>query len=184
VSPPKVAVIMPTLGTSERAPLLRRALEGVISQARVEPVPIVVFNGPHVDLSLVDEVAAKPRVRALVLQDADLPSALQAGRALVDEPWYAELDDDDELLEGALAQRIEALSRHPDRGAVVTNGLRRGRGRDRLHLDDVAAVASDPLHSLVARNWLLPDPGCAGPTPCRRRSSTGSRASSSARTSR
>ena len=37
VSLPEIAVIMPTLGTGERAPLLRRALQSVLSQDGVRP---------------------------------------------------------------------------------------------------------------------------------------------------
>jgi hypothetical protein len=147
---------MPTLGTRARAPLLRRALSGVLSQAGVETVPIVIFNGRDVDPSLAEEVAGEPHCRTLALEAADLPAALRAGRALVAEPWFAELDDDDQLLEGALALRVDVLARNPGSGAVVTNGICRGRGGDRLRIDDVRAVAVDPLRALVDGNWLLP----------------------------
>ena len=53
---PEIAVIMPTLGTPERGPLLRRALHSVLTQDGVETVPIVVFNGPRRDPALVQEV--------------------------------------------------------------------------------------------------------------------------------
>ena len=147
---------MPTLGTPERGPLLRRALQSVLTQARVETVPIVVFNGPRRDLALVREVKGDARVRTLEFERADLPAALLAGRRLVSEPWFAELDDDDELLPGALERRVRELESRPERGAVVTNGVRRGDARDTVHITDIDAVAADPVRALLTQNWLLP----------------------------
>jgi glycosyltransferase involved in cell wall biosynthesis len=156
VDQPDVGVIMPTLGTSERAPLLRRALESVLSQDGVQAVPVVVFNGPAVDASLLGEVRRDPRVQTLVLEEADLPAALLAGRRQIEQPWFAELDDDDELLPGALSLRLRTLIAAPDRGAVVTNGIRRGDHSDIVHIPDVRVVEEAPLRQLLERNWLLP----------------------------
>lgn len=156
VDEPEVGVIMPTLGAPERAPLLRRALRSVLSQEGVRPVPLVVFNGPGVEGSLLEDVRREPRVHVLVLEEADLPAALLAGRRHVRQPWFAELDDDDELLPGALSLRLQTLLAAPDRGAVVTNGIRRDGEGDVVHLPDVRAVEVDPLRSLLERNWLLP----------------------------
>jgi len=157
VSLPEIAVIMPTLGTVERAPLLRRALQSVLTQDGVRPAPLIVLNGPAVDASLVADLGSDPRVQTLVLERADLPAALLAGRRLVRVPWFAELDDDDELLPGALVARIRALEARPERGAVVTNGIRRSPSGDRLHLADTRAIEADPLRALLVHNWLLPD---------------------------
>jgi hypothetical protein len=127
----------------------------VLSQSGVHAVPLVVFNGPAIDPELVRKVEADSHTRVLVREQADLPSALQAGRRLVEEPWFAELDDDDELLPGALALRVQTLMATPGRGAVVTNGIRRG-ARDTVHIANVEAVAAEPLPSLLQANWLLP----------------------------
>jgi glycosyltransferase involved in cell wall biosynthesis len=147
---------MPTLGTQQRAPLLRRALGSVLSQEGVCAVPLVVFNGPAIDTSLLERVRADPRVQTLVLEQADLPAALLAGRKLVQQPWFAELDDDDELLPGALVLRVQTLEAQPERGVVVTNGIRRNGSVDIVHVPDVKAVAADPLRCLLSQNWLLP----------------------------
>ena len=95
-------------------------------------------------------------MRTLVLERADLPAALLAGRKLVQQPWFAELDDDDELLPGALILRVRTLESRPECGAVVTNGIRRGDSGDSVHLADVQAVEADPLRCFLAQNWLLP----------------------------
>ncbi len=156
VKPREIGVIMPTLGTPQRGPLLRRALRSVLSQEGVRAVPIVVLNGSGVDPGLRDELRGDPRVRTLVLPCADLPAALLAGRRLVEQDWFAELDDDDELLPDALRLRLEALESRPDCGAVVTNGYRRNGNRDVLHIADVEAIEADPLRALLDLNWLLP----------------------------
>jgi hypothetical protein len=95
VSLPEIAVIMPTLGTVERAPLLRRALQSVLTQDGVRPAPLIVLNGPAGDASLVADLGSDPRLQTLVLERADLPAALLAGRRLL-ECRLAELDDDDD----------------------------------------------------------------------------------------
>ena len=67
------------------------------------------------------ELLAHPQLRVHVLEEASLANALQVGRRLVDTPWFAALDDDDLLLPGALASRIEALVESNDHDCVVTN---------------------------------------------------------------
>jgi hypothetical protein len=147
---------MPTLGTRDRGPLLRRALRSVRSQVGVRPIPLIVFNGPAVDATLMEELAREPDTRTLVLAEADLPAALLEGRRLVREPWFTALDDDDEFLPRALELRLAVLESRPEYGAVVTNGLRRNGPVDTLHLPDISLVAADPLGSLGSENWLLP----------------------------
>ena len=122
----------------------------------MRPAPLIVLNGPAVDASLVADLGSDPRVQTLVLERADLPAALLAGRRLVRVPWFAELDDDDELLPGALVARIRALEARPESGAIVTNGIRRSPSGDRLHLADTRAIEADPLRALLVHNWLLP----------------------------
>ncbi|MGH7768369.1 MAG: hypothetical protein ACREQP_13005, partial [Candidatus Binatia bacterium] len=108
------------------------------------------------DPVLTGELRADPRLRVMILDDASLPAALLAGRKMVDTPWFAELDDDDMLLPGALAFRLSALRASPELDAVVTNGFKRTAGGDRLNIEDVSSVQRDPLRSLFQRNWLLP----------------------------
>jgi glycosyltransferase involved in cell wall biosynthesis len=153
---PEIGVIMPTLGAPERAPLFRRALRSVLSQEGVRAVPLVVFNGQGVDPVVLQEAQDDAHIRTLVLEQTDLPAALLAGRRLVEQPWFAELDDDDELLPGALALRVQVLEALPDHGAVVTNGIRRGSDNDILHLPDAKVFEPDPLRALLELNWLLP----------------------------
>src|SRR5690349_1965428 len=147
---------MPTRALRERAALLKRAIESVLHQAGVRAVPLVVVNGPDSDPALVAELRADSRLRLTILQEADLPAAIRAGRGMVDTEWFAALDDDDFMLPGALAVRLRALQEAAGFDVVVTNGLLRAAGGDRLNIDDMGVVERDPLRAMLRRNWLLP----------------------------
>lgn len=149
-------MIMPTRARRERGALFRRAVESVLAQENVRVVPLVVINGPERDRELIDESRADRRLRVMILDDADLPAALLAGRKMVDTPWFAELDDDDVLLPGALAVRLHAFQEQAELDAVVTNGIKRDAEGDRLSFKDISSVQRDPLRSLFQSNWLLP----------------------------
>jgi hypothetical protein len=77
---------------------------------------------------------------------------------MVDTKWFAELDDDDILLPGALAERVQALHERPDLDAVISNGFRRDAAGDTPSIADVLLVERDPLRALVfgGSYWLLP----------------------------
>jgi glycosyltransferase involved in cell wall biosynthesis len=153
-----VSVIMPTLARAERVAGLFRAIESVTSQEGARGVPLVVVNGPFASAEVRSRIERRGGTRVVTRATAGLPGALEAGRAAVDTPYFAVLDDDDELLPRALATRLRAL----DDGAadaVVTNGYREGFGRRELDLDDFGPTRADPLRTLVRRNWLRP---CAG----------------------
>jgi glycosyltransferase involved in cell wall biosynthesis len=157
--PVSVSVIMPTEARPERAESLRRALQSVLSQEGVHPVPIVVVNGQSAHPPLVDELARSRDVHLIRLPAADLPGALRAGRDQVATPYFAELDDDDELLPGALAMRVEALQARADVDAVVTRGFVDHHGRREPNVADLEGAQADPLRALLDHNWLTP---CAG----------------------
>src|SRR6185295_1279548 len=95
-------------------------------------------------------------VELVRLEAADFPAALRAGRVRVRSPYFAELDDDDELLPGALATRVAAMEAHPDVDVVVTRGYVDHQGRRELNLRDLEGLQADPLRSLLDQNWLAP----------------------------
>ncbi|HSB40613.1 MAG TPA: glycosyltransferase family A protein [Methylomirabilota bacterium] len=154
--PVNVSVIMPTEARPERAELLRRALESVRSQQGVRAIPIVVVNGPAADPPLLADLARADDVQLVRLEAAGLPAALRAGRDRVRTPYFAELDDDDELLPGALRTRVEALEARPDVDVVVTRGYVDRQGHRELNVADLEAGQGDPLRSLLDHNWLAP----------------------------
>ena len=155
-TPPAITVIVPTRALRERSVLLRRALASVLAQEGVRALPVVVVNGPRRDAQLMASLEQDRLIRVLSNEEESIPAALNLGRSQVDTRWFAELDDDDLLLPGALLARVRALEERADCAAVVTNGLRRDASGDTLNVADFAAVRRDPLRSLVRFNWLLP----------------------------
>ena len=151
-----VTVIIPTRGLPARAGLLADAIESVANQQGVRAVPLVVLNGTRHSAEVRQGLRADPRLRLIELPDEGLPAALLAGREAVDTPWFASLDDDDELLPGALSLRIRALVRRPEYSTVITNGYRRNGSGDELHVLPGLSINHDPLRALLRKNWLLP----------------------------
>jgi hypothetical protein len=155
-APPAVTVIVPTQAQPARDRLLQRAIMSVLSQEGVDAVPLVVVNGNMAGSQTVRTWCSDRHVAVAEIEEADLPAALRAGRRLVDTPFFAELDDDDELSADALATRVRALTGDPHADVVVTNGLRRTSVGDSLHVTDMEFVRNDPLRALLSHNWLLP----------------------------
>jgi glycosyltransferase involved in cell wall biosynthesis len=152
----QVTVIIPTLARSARMAELWRAIESVLTQEGVAARPLIVVNGASRDIGLVHALAADSRVSLVSLSEASLPGAIRAGRAQVDSPFFTILDDDDVLLPGALALRIDTLRQRPDIDTVVTNGFLRSADGDTIHIANHQAVQEDPLRALLNINWLLP----------------------------
>lgn len=153
---PPLCVLIATLASAPRAPFLRRALGSIRAQGPLRTRAIVVVNGPHADPALLRELEGQADVTLLRQHEASLPAALARGRAAVDSPAFAQLDDDDELLPGSLATRLARLHADDRPDAVVTNGLVR-RGHDEHEsIPDAAAVAAAPLDAMMRGNWLLP----------------------------
>ncbi|HEU4995226.1 MAG TPA: glycosyltransferase family A protein [Gemmatimonadaceae bacterium] len=151
-----VSVIVPTTALAPRRALIWRAIKSILDQRGVRAVPTVIVNGTARDAAVVRELKANRRLRVRVLEQASLPNALQAGRRVVDTPWFAELDDDDVLLPRSLISRVEALLRSPGHDCVVANGYRRVHGEDTLNVPDMRVVERDPIRAFWERNWLLP----------------------------
>jgi hypothetical protein len=154
-----ICVIMPSLALPERAASLRAAIESVRVQHGVRALPLVVVNGDRFDRALVSELRSLDGVRLIFRERADLPGALCAGREHVHSRWFAELDDDDLLLPGALHMRLEAARARPDCDAIVSNGYVVEHGVRTAHVASWDAVRSDPLRALVRAAWLRPGAG-------------------------
>src|SRR5579872_6062190 len=131
-----ISVIMPTTALTARGKSLLRAIDGVLSQEGVTAIPVVVVNGRNRDPQLVKEIEKRAGVKLVLQEEGDLPKALRVGRAAVETPWFAELDDDDELLPGGLAARLQVLRERPECGAVVSNGYLRSSLGDELNIAD------------------------------------------------
>lgn len=153
-----VSVIVPTTATTERQGSLLRAIDSIRAQRGVRAIPIVVANGARCDRALLDALAGRSDIRFVYRAEGNLPAALRKGRMLVETRFFAELDDDDELLPDALAVRLQPMA-DPAIDVVVTNGFIRAAGRDVVNLPDIATYQADPLAALMRNLWLAP---CAG----------------------
>lgn len=154
-----VSVIIPTAATRDRAGSLGRALDSALSQDGVRPDVIVVANGPSCDPDILAALARRRDIRLIRRHEAGLGASISTGRDHVNAPFFAELDDDDLLLPGALARRIERMRAEPTVDAVVTSGFLRAGGRETLNFPEIARFAADPLRALMDSMWLPP---CAG----------------------
>lgn len=155
-----VSVIIPTLACRERATSLMRAIDSVTHQQHARGIPRVVVNGQAGAPDLLAHLRRRTDIRLTQLEDADLPRALQAGRALVDTPFFGVLDDDDKLLPSALRTRLDAFAARPDADVVVTGGFLESAGRREIEIADLDRIAADPLRMLFVQHWLRPCAGC------------------------
>jgi glycosyltransferase involved in cell wall biosynthesis len=158
-APSIVSVILPTVALASRAACLGRALESVLAQEGVRVDPIVVANGPDCDHDLLSALVRRRDIRLLRRRESGLGAAITAGRGLVDAPYFAELDDDDLLLPGALAARVARMETDRRVDAVVTSGYLRSARGDVLSVSDIAQCADDPLRAVIDRMWLKPGAG-------------------------
>jgi len=149
-------VILPTTAITTRLCGLNRAIESVLSQQCVEVDLIVIANGPHCDHQILRGLEKRSELRLIYTEEGSYPAALRLGRDQVDAPFFAELDDDDELLPMALATRLDHIERDPAIDVVVTNGILRRGGHDSVGIRDIDSCRTDPLRRLMDDMWLVP----------------------------
>jgi glycosyltransferase involved in cell wall biosynthesis len=157
---PLISVIIPTTCSRSRDLQLKRALKSVIGQGVHGCSVIIVVNGSLVDDVLLNHIASQPGIRICRIADGNLPMARLAGRRAVESPFFCFLDDDDELLEGALQARLDLFAMNNDADIVVTNGYRATANGDELVLRSaISALSADPIGTLLTSNWFV---SCAG----------------------
>jgi glycosyltransferase involved in cell wall biosynthesis len=148
------------VGERARAASLQRAVRSVLDQRGVEAECIVIFNGSNYDATAIAWTQAQERTRCVVMDGPDKPRATLVGRSLVNSEFFCYLDDDDELLPGALERRVDIIRRrHLD--CVATNGYAvEGRHTRPVFTETRALHETGYVHSLLAsRNWLA---SCGG----------------------
>ena len=151
---PDVDVLIVSLCVAERATAIRRAIDTALSQEGVRARVTIVVNGQRFDRDLFEALKRQRGVRVLYQTKPSIFLARRYAREEVRAPFFGFLDDDDQLLPGALATRVRALVSDSEADVVVTDGLLSRGVSESLMLGDVAAIRQDPLHSLLARNWL------------------------------
>lgn len=149
-----IQIIIPTTVESRRGDSLRRAVSSVLCQEGVNPAVLLVANGDRVDGGLLEAVAHRPGVTVIREAKGSSPFAQRLGREKVTAPHFGFLDDDDELLPGALKSRLDLLSEPPRADVVVTNGYREQGGRHDSFQEYLLGDSETPLLALLRRNWL------------------------------
>ncbi len=153
-----VDVVIRTAGRSERRTSLQRAVQSILNQQGVAARPIVVItdNLPH----LATELACEPRVKVHHVGQPTSPGrALGIGRSVIQAPFYAFLDDDDELLPSALEMRLDIMRADPAVDLVVTTGYWVSGNRRQIHIPDITRHQNDSLNGMIERCWLT---SCGG----------------------
>lgn len=152
---PGVSLIIPTTCEEGRKELLRRAIGTVLFQTGIDIDLIVVVNGNRVDEAVYQELCEDGRFDVRRRQVASLPAALKYGRGLVKKEYFGFLDDDDELLPGAMTKRCRVLQEDESIDAVVGNGyVTRDGVIDEPYRTDWQLIDHDPLRALLKENWL------------------------------
>jgi glycosyltransferase involved in cell wall biosynthesis len=155
---PGTTVLIPTTCERHRAAAIWRAIESVAQQ----PGPtrtIVVVNGSRFDAALFGALRGRDSLQVAYQQVGSLAVARRFGRSLVSTEYFTFLDDDDEILPGTLAYRVEKLRADGGADVVVSNGYIYDGREERLACTTFAGVERDPLLALMKRNWFV---SCAG----------------------
>ena len=150
----KVNVIIPTMASHQRAPLLKRAIESIRKSTTLPIFIIVVVNGEKYDAEMCTWLKAQSDILFEYLKTPSLPKAILRGRELVGSEYFSTLDDDDEYLEGATDEKIHLMNSDPTIDFVISNGYRNVNGIDSLMYSNLANVSTHALKSLMEFNWL------------------------------
>jgi hypothetical protein len=150
----KVQVLMVSLCLAQRRRSLLHAIDGIVNQEGVRATAVVVVNGERFDPRLFEELERRRGVRVVYQKEASIFLARRRARECVETPYFAMLDDDDELLPGALRARLQPLLDDATVDVVVSNGYLADEGEESLILADVAGIGQDPLGRLMEANWL------------------------------
>ncbi len=102
---PLITMVIPTTCYANRRESLLRAVATARAASNQLIVVLAVVNGSRVDADTLTALSEQP-VQVDRQQEGSLPIALARGRSLVQTPFFGFLDDDDELLPGALDRRL------------------------------------------------------------------------------
>ena len=150
----KISVIIPSLADTARAKLLDRAIDSVLNQEGVTAIPIVVVNGGRHDPSVLEALTRRSDIRCVHFSSGGLPEARLRGRESVDTPFFAYLDDDDELLPNSVATRLRPMLMDEQIDVVVSNGFRDSPNGRVITDPNIERFQSNPLQGLMEVNWL------------------------------
>jgi glycosyltransferase involved in cell wall biosynthesis len=130
-------------------------VRSALGQAGVDVEVVVSLDGD--DPALAEALAAlrDPRVRVVTHPAGGRSAARNRGLAVARHPLVAFLDDDDRLLPGGLAARVQALERHPQ--AVLVYGrpaVMDAQGREVAGSRRAAAKGRETCLDRHREQWL------------------------------
>lgn len=147
----RIDVIIPTTGTRTRE--IEHAIACVHAQVGVSAIPLLVVNGDRFDSSLVAALERRSDVRVHRVDRPGVSNARREGRRHVDAPYFAFLDDDDELLPDAMQIRLAGFA-DPSVDVVATNGYIETAGVREVAFENFCQHPEDPALAFVKANWL------------------------------
>jgi glycosyltransferase involved in cell wall biosynthesis len=152
-----ISVIIPTLATTEREKFLFRAINSVLLQHDVKTIPIVIVNGHLFDPGIMKELEARKDLKYVYLEKASQPAAIQAGRSLVETPFFSILDDDDLLFPHAMITRLQPMQNDNDTDVVVTSGIIYQLDNPNfamVNISEFREITHNPIKTINQR-WML-----------------------------
>lgn len=160
---PSVTVIIATMLSADRRQSIFKAIRSIQMQDCNSISILVVANGKRVDSSILLEIQSIDRLKVILVNEGSYPKALIMGRQYVKTDFFCFLDDDDELLEGSITQRLYAFQENDVIDVVVGNGLSKNKSLSKLVItqDKFDSFKNSPAESILERrgNWLA---SCAG----------------------
>jgi len=137
---------------------LFRALDSIQSQPGITARPIVVVNGADVDAATLTALGTRSCILLHREQQGSAALAMAVGRSLVTAPYFAFLDDDDELIPDSLCEPLSWIAEHDECDAVISNGYLVTSDGDRSELIHIAdhAKFERPALGLLTDGWLVP----------------------------
>lgn len=151
---PLVSVIIPTMASTARSSLLKRAVESIRNSSKYPVKIIVVVNGNRFDPAVCDWLKVQPDIEFEYVARPSAPGAVLRGREMVKTEFFSALDDDDEYLPDATDRKLAVLRAESEADLVVGNYFQHCEGRDVLRYSDLLGVSLKPLESLMSFNWL------------------------------
>lgn len=147
-------VVIASLCDDARSELLKRACESVRAMADgLDYSILVVANGPRVSPGVLDWLAARSDVHVIRLRTGSHPLARRVGAEVADCEFLGFLDDDDELMSGTLAKKVEQFRQHPEVDVLVTDGLRINGPKETRIFPPPEARSSDLVETMMRTGW-------------------------------
>lgn len=151
-----VSIIIPTLCLSERAALLKRAINSALNQSNVALELLVVVNGNKFEQELLSMLETDKRLRIIQIEQPNVSAARYAGICQANGDFFCFLDDDDELIPDTLYHRLSLFYQYDNIDVAVTNGFLNIDGKDfpNVKLGRAEEINKQPGECFLRGNWF------------------------------